>query len=274
MLHLRGKTYLFYVHCSHWSPSFSGQAANRLCLEMAMQSWTLKVALDGEIRRCRPCEDELVTMAGLRDTVAWLFGGVSQAGLVLGYTSDIGHICSLTETTLHDMLLRGVGATPTLFLQCWWVPPPPPPTPPATAGHPPPPATAGQPASSSVASAEPEQEPTDIHREQAEAPLVDTSLLTAGSANFTVLAYAEGQSLCNGVKDNWDICDNPRGCILVRIDVAGFVSNHETWAFAACCRLCHRFCMWQTLDGEGPRRAESQNWTRSKRFWYCPTCSQ
>ena len=58
------------------------------------------------------------------------------------------------------------------------------------------------------------------------------------------LAWAESQSLCNGVKDNLDLCDNPRGCVLVRIDVntvGGFVSSYDTWAFAACCRWCHRF---------------------------------
>mmetsp|Transcript_113244 Transcript_113244/g.331018 ORF Transcript_113244/g.331018 Transcript_113244/m.331018 type:complete len:164 (-) Transcript_113244:126-617(-) len=64
---------------------------------------TLKMNLDGEIRRFEACQADL---ASIRSAIANLFGltAVEAQKLFLQYEDDEGDLCTLTETTLPDAL--------------------------------------------------------------------------------------------------------------------------------------------------------------------------
>mmetsp|Transcript_39190 Transcript_39190/g.124573 ORF Transcript_39190/g.124573 Transcript_39190/m.124573 type:complete len:339 (-) Transcript_39190:215-1231(-) len=85
-------------------------------------SWTLKVELNGELRRLRhwPAEGQEVTVAAVRAAIGRLYNLDSEASamLVLKYKDDEGDVCTLTEHTLPDALFLATKSARTLRLMC------------------------------------------------------------------------------------------------------------------------------------------------------------
>lgn len=86
------------------------------------QTWTLKVELNGDVRRAREVmlldESESESLSLLRTAVGRLFDLTSKqlAGLHLRYRDDENELCTLVDVTLLDAL-RLAGASGTLRLQ-------------------------------------------------------------------------------------------------------------------------------------------------------------
>ncbi len=86
------------------------------------------------------------------------------------------------------------------------------------------------------------------------------------------LILGPGQSYCKQ-------CGKPKGYIELKLHhihpepQTATIRTPSKWCLAACCVDCHKWILVESYGGEGVDTLHSKGWTKTLRYWRCPTHS-